>query len=166
MQSNYCHYPSNWASCDTAQSNLPSKGPHHMFGSSTIKFSFFLYFGHTTHLWGFDFSVLGATFLRKYLSVSPVTVLSDACRPGTICVSTAHPYFVNTPSLRFWFSSFGCHFSQKMSFSQPWNCVVRCLSPRYMSMSPMWHVLMYPNLRNIDISRHSISVRTCFLTNT
>ena len=30
---------------------------------------------------------------------------------------------------------------------------------------PLGHMLMYPNPRNIDISRPKISVRACFLTN-
>jgi len=35
-----------------------------------------------------------------------------------------------TPPLRFWFFSFVCHFSQKMSFSQLWN-YVGWLLPQY-----------------------------------
>ena len=41
----------------------------------------------------------------------------------------------NTPPLRFWFFSFGCHFSQKMSFSQPWNCCRMPVAPVH-SASP------------------------------
>ena len=56
-------------------------------------------FEHTTHfLWGFEFSVFGATFLRKCLSVNRGTVLSDAFRPYTLHVSAAHAYFVNRPT--------------------------------------------------------------------
>jgi len=96
MQYNNCHNLSNWSLCDTAQCNLPSKGPHHIFGSSTLKFFFFLCFEHTTHLpWHFDFSVLGATFLRKYLSVNRGTVLLGTCHPSTLCVPAARAYFVN-----------------------------------------------------------------------
>jgi len=58
---------------------------------------FFPYFEHTTHLLEFDFSVLGATFLRKCLSVNRGTV-SDACRTGTFRVSAAHAHFINRPS--------------------------------------------------------------------
>ena len=56
-----------------------------------------------------------------------ITYLAAVHRNVLFCVLWAH----NTLPLRFWFFSFGCHFSQKMSFSQLWNCVVRCLSPRY-----------------------------------
>ena len=50
-------------------------------------------FEHKTYfLWGFDFSILGATFPRTCLSVSRGTVLSDAFRPGTLLVSGARIY--------------------------------------------------------------------------
>jgi len=56
-------------------------------------------FEHTIHLlWGFDFSVLGTTFLRKCLSVSLGIVFSDACPPGTCHLPTACAYFMNKPS--------------------------------------------------------------------
>ena len=58
---------------------------------------FFLCFERKAHLLQcLDFLGLGATFLRKCLSVNRGTVLSDACRPGTI--SAARANFVNRPS--------------------------------------------------------------------
>ena len=53
---------------------------------------------HKKRLWGSDFSLLDATFLRKFLSVSRGTNFSDACPPKTLCVPAARAYFVNRPS--------------------------------------------------------------------
>ena len=59
----------------------------------------FPFFEHKTHLLcGSDFSVFGAIFPRKFLSVNRGTVLSSACRPITLRFSVARSYFVNSPS--------------------------------------------------------------------
>jgi len=98
MQYNNFHYLRNWASCCTAQSSLLTKA--YFTHVAAVHWFFFSYgFEHTVHLlWGFDFSVLGVTFLRKCLSVSLGIVFSDACPPGTCRLPAAFAYFMNKPS--------------------------------------------------------------------
>ena len=84
--------------CDnSSKQSSKQRSTSHIWQQYTEVF-FFLCFEHTTHLWGFDFSVLGATFLRKCLSINCGTVLSDACHLGTLCISAERACFVNRPS--------------------------------------------------------------------
>ena len=65
--------------------------------------------------------------LKAIFQAKAITYLAAAHWCFLFFVLWAH----NTFPLRFWFFSFVCHFSQKMSFNQPWNCVFGCLLPRY-----------------------------------
>jgi len=98
MQYNNFHYLNTWASCGTAQSSLLTKA-RVTYVAAVHWFFFCPRFEHIIHLlWGFDFSVLGATFLRERLSVSLGFVFLNACSPGTCRLSAACAYFMNKPS--------------------------------------------------------------------
>jgi hypothetical protein len=72
MQHNNCPYLSTWASCDTAQSLLPNKDPHHISSSSTLSFSFSVLWAHNTSTLRFRLFSFGSHFSQKNVFQSTV----------------------------------------------------------------------------------------------
>ena len=108
----------------------------HIWQQHTEDF-FFLCSEHITHLLqDFDFSVLGATFLRKCRLVSLGIVLLVACRPGTLCLPAACACFINT-------SSTNCILYDSCSILPSATCLQTAIELRTVDFSSLLKSLRY-----------------------